>query len=283
MSILRVIKSNLKILLPVRGELQNYSSERVSQYITISLQRSGQHAVISWLCYQLGNTLHYNHCWFERRGKLNWVTPINNRIIHYHDGDIYDSGVQDAKEMSKYLLSIRSFENVLYSFEDLDIKHKLLRKYVHTQLPTVILILRDPYNWLASSLKHKKSSRKQLIAKRDYFIRYMEQTLGEHDYLDYPVTAINYNKWLSDFNYRKRICDSLNIPYRGEPSHEKQAIQDFGGGSSFDGLAIDKEKLLSNVLRRWEKYRNDEFFNETLQHDHLIKLTELFFNLKKPF
>ena len=204
----RSLKKQLKRLLPIKIELPRNKNIAVSKYVTISLQRSGQHAVINWLGEQSGDLVHINHCKFERRGLTNWISPINNRVIQYTPYGKRDSGIQDRSDMLDFHSSIDSYSRLLCSFEDIDIEDLSLCKYIKVSKPVVILILRDPYNWLASSIKHEKSSEALLASKKNYLIKYLEQVLGIRDYLDQPCIDINYNRWVTEVSYREGVCES---------------------------------------------------------------------------
>ena len=275
-------KYQLKKILPIVAEQPHGNNAAASKYVTISLQRSGQHAVINWICEQMQDIVHFNHCRFERRGYTNWISPINNRVIYHNNGEKRDSGIQSRSDMLDFLSTIDGYRRLLYSFEDLDIEDYSLRKYIKIEKPIVILILRDPYNWLASSIKHDKSSEASLVVKKNSLIKYLEQVLEIRDYFQGPYVDINYNRWVVDVGYRETVCSRLGIQFSIAADKSVMDIQEFGGGSSFDGAESSGGDLHARIFERWKLYSTDEFYRGLLDDRHLADLTEAYFNIENP-
>lgn len=280
---LKNIKHKLKGILPVQGIEPPYKNHNTSRIVTLSLQRSGQHAVINWLCSQMKNIVHFNHCHFERTNLTNIITPINNRIILYNESGKHDSGLQSREAANSFLSKIDSYKTLLYSFEDVDPDNILLKNYVRNSEPTVVLIIRDPYNWLASSIKHGQSSPEQLAEKKDIFVKYLEQALEITNHIKHPVVTINFNDWATSISYRKNIITKLNFPFSESADNALQEVPDFGGGSSFDGTTLNTSNPKMGVFDRWKDYRNDPVFRKLLNEKYLNQLTESFFKIKSPF
>jgi len=280
---LKNIKHMLKEKLPVKGIEPPCINGNVKKFVTLSLQRSGQHAVINWICSQKKDVIHFNHCNFERKHLSNWITPINNRVIHYDSNDKIDSDIQSYDEMVDFLSRIERCKHLLYSFEDVDIENKILQKYILKTKPIVIIILRDPYNWLASTLKHREFGFKQLVNKKKILIKYMKQALYLNDYLGCPTVTINYNKWVTDKTYRKDICLALDIPFSASADKSILEVPDFGGGSSFEGTKPIKECYNNSVFDRWKDFTSDPVYRELLNDPHLIDLSKSFFATDSPF
>ena len=281
---IKLIKRHLKNLLPVTADAppQNSCSNNSRKYITLSLKRSGQHAVINWLCSQIQNVIHFNHCSFERRHLQNWITPINHRVIQYDGTKKIDSGIQDHEDMVDFLSGINHYEHLLYSFEDLDIENKILRKYIATNRPTVILILRDPYNCLASTLKRKNCDYTTLVDKKNVFIKYLNNALGSIESLDCPVVPINYNSWVTDPAYRESICRTLDMPFSTLADQSILEVPNFGGGSSFDGTTPRSTNEHSNVFQRWKEFESDPVYRKLLDDSELTSLSKSFFGIDNP-
>lgn len=280
---LKNIKLRLKKILPVQGIEPPYKSNNTGRIITLSLQRSGQHAVINWLCAQLQNVVHFNHCHFERTNLTFKIIPVNNRIIVYKENEKNDSGLQSREAANSFLSKIDSYERLLYSFEDIDPDNTLLNNYIRNSDPTVILIIRDPYNWLASSLKHGQSSQKQLATKKDIIVKYLEQALEITDHIKHPVVTINFNDWATNILYRKNIMAKLSLPFSESADNALQEVPDFGGGSSFDETKSNTSNSKMNVFDRWRDYADDPVFRKLLDEKYLNELTESFFQIKSPF
>lgn len=277
------IKQIIKRLLPVYGIEPPYQNHNTIRIVTLSLQRSGQHAVINWLCSQMINVIHFNHCRFERTCLSYKITPINNRIVIYKENNKYDSGVQSREAANSILSKIDSYERLLYSFEDVDPNNILLNNYIHHIDPTVILIIRDPYNWLASSIKHGQSSPVMLALKKEIIVKYLEQALEVTNHIKHPVVTINFNDWVTRISYRKEVIRKLDLPFSEAADNALQEVPDFGGGSSFDGTRSNTSNSNMNVFDRWKDYVDNPVFRKLLNDKHLIELTESFFNIKSPF
>ena len=280
---LNSIKLKLKGVLPVKGIEPLHQNHNSSRIVTLSLQRSGQHAVINWLCTQMQDTIHFNHCHFKRTNFSFEITPINNRIITYKGNTKHDSGLQNRKDADTLLSTIGSYDRLLYSFEDYSPDNALLNNYIRNTKPTVILIIRDPYNWLASSIKHGQSSPELLAAKKDIVIKYLEQALKIKDCIKHPVITINFNDWATNISYRKTIMSKFNLPFSESADTAQREVPDFGGGSSFDGTKSNTGDSKMDVFDRWKEYVSDPVFREILDDKYLNQLTESFCQMKAPF
>ena len=185
--------------------------------------------------------------------------------------------------MIEFLSSVDTCSRILYSFEDYDLEDPVLCKYIKVSEPVIILILRDPYNWLASSLKHHKSSESLLVSKKNYLIKYLEQVLGVSDYLKRPFVDINYNRWVTELEYREAVCSRLGVPFSLSADESIMDVPEFGGGSSFDGTTSPGGELHARIFDRWMQYASDEFYRGLLDDKYLVDLTSAYFNIESPF
>jgi hypothetical protein len=185
--------------------------------------------------------------------------------------------------MVKFLSHIHGIGKFLYSLEDIDIENALARKYIRHTKPTVILIIRDPYNWLASTIKRQDTSLDQLYVKKNILIKYMNQALNIRDYVGSPVVTINYNKWATEKGYRNDICQRLDIPFSETADKTLMQVPDFGGGSSFTRTAPMRDKNRSDIFNRWQEFTTNRDYLELLNDEHLIELSEQLFQISKPF
>lgn len=261
-------------------------------YVTIALQRSGQHAVINWLCEQLGSVIHFNHCTFMRKRLTMMPVPVSGRYVTYSDQGKTDSGIiasnKDKTALEAFfnqLADIDLYQNIIYSFEDWNLQDIYLQKLIHNHNLKVILILRDPYNWLASSFKHhdNKAPTTVLKEKKRRLISYLEQVLNINDYLKHDVVAIDFSQWLVSTQYRKEIMEHLGLTFSKSSEVSVEEVQPFGGGSSFDGQTVDPHMLRKSVNERWRSYEENQEYRALLEDDNLENLALQFFNFKKPF
>jgi len=219
--------------------------------LVIALARSGYHAVIHWMCKKTpGMVLFLNNCNHELRGR--------NKTFYRGSEPI--------------ITRIYSFENFdLRGFKDLG---------MNSRFDQVIIVNRDPYNWIASSLE--KGEKVAILNKPfltnpkvmpyskwtcssmsriDMFNQYMRQCLGEEDLIGEKFYHISYNRWFADEEYRKELCNELDLPYS---EGDMDYVPPRGGGSSFDGLNFKNRGSEMDVLGRWEKYKDNKRFSKLL-------------------
>jgi hypothetical protein len=93
---------------------------------------------------------------------------------------------------------------------------------------------------------------------------------------DPDIVAINFNRWFTSKEYRKRLTARLDIPFNDE------GLSDiiWPGVSTFDGSGYDGRAQQMKVLERWKPLGKD--FIETEMDDEMIRYAEDFFNIKKP-
>lgn len=240
---------------------------------TFGLKRSGQHLVIEWISRGLVNVIHLNHCRFFRSGFSYVLTPFAGRRVIYSDGIVNDSGIQGRDNLNSSLPS-EPYQNLLYSIEDISLNDPMIQKLDESFSAKTILILRDPANWLASSLQRKKSSKQYLLKTRDILIEYLEQATLVKSYTRGQCIAINYNKFIVDRRYREQLAQRLGLVSFENAEQAMKHTPSFGGGSSFK-----ENSQNNNTLERWKHFQDDSFFRRTLNNKRLIDLSIEFFGM----
>lgn len=191
------------------GEIINKKEIRI-----IGLRRTGNHAISQWIARQQPGVV--------------WV--LNNILVHdnpYRHRIEYPPEQSDPEWQTKHLASeawgkfsikdclIHSYED--YSFEQIfyskiEEKHdfylgKSLEKYD-------VLILRDPFNLIASRLQSGKvpvrSKNKTMV---DIWIDYAKEFVGETQYLKHNKICINYNDWFIHSDYKKQVACHLKLEF----------------------------------------------------------------------
>ncbi len=155
--------------------------------------------------------------------------------------------------------------------------------YGHTAAIHQIIILRDPFNLLASRYvwKFPQGRRfredgayrhKVVDLWKDHARTYLEweqrQPEGKVTY-----TAVNYNRWIQDRSYREaqaRILD-LNDPHIGLGE-----TPDFGGGSSFNGRDRTPE-VSSRYTQRFFDLLDQADFTRIFRDSELLDLSDRIF------
>jgi hypothetical protein len=200
------------------------------------------------------------------------LTPSTGRRVIYSDGLIEDSGIQGRRKF-KSSLPMRPYENLLYSLEDISLRDPNIQRLDESVDSSTILILRDPSNWLASSIQHGRSSKSHLIKKRKTLTEYLEQATSAKRYINGSVAAIDYNKFITCRDYRKNLAHQLKLLSFEAAEKAIQNTPKFGGGSSFKGIERN------STLDRWQYFREDEFYRDVLNNQLLVDLSIEFFGI----
>ena len=181
----------------------------------IGLQRSGNHAIISWLA-----------------SLFRAPDFLNNR---HHDFFL--------QEAERARLRASAADCVIVSFED------AVRKFVHgrhlvrdiaplraedfpgTRCLT-LHILRDPYNnWASRVVAAEKRGLTGVPELATFIDSWLDlAAIQARD----PDAVILYDRWAADAGYRRRICAAVGGRYSEATLDD---IPAFGGGSSFQGRA----------------------------------------------
>jgi hypothetical protein len=234
------------------------------KYLFIALARSGHHAIINWFCQHLRDASFHNNCNQELQyRKLLWYGKRTHKV---------------------------------YSFENFDLRGYPELYSENDPFDHVIIVHRDPFNWIASSLKKNRAPLDEpfpcgpttpinylkwwcnSLSRIDMYCQYMEQTFGEKDHLGRYAYDINYNLWFFNKAYRKRICDDFGLEFTDAGINDVMRI---GKGSSFDGTSFNGRANEMEVLTRWKKYENDPRF-WSLVTDPIKHYAKRYFNMEIP-
>jgi hypothetical protein len=241
-------------------------------WLSFSPQRSGQHLIISWLCTGIGNVLHFNHCrFFLSRFRLELQPLTGRRLLYQNEQATDDSGIQGRNKLQQSLKSIESVSDILYSMEDLSPEAQPFDALIEQNPAKQIIILRDPCNWIASSIKHGKSSKLKLESKIQLYKSLLRLALKSPESSN--LTFINYQQFVANPEYRKKIANRLQLSYFEAAEETLSETPDFGGGSSFQNEIHTVEALFS----RWKSFKNDPLFLEMIRDEELWELSENFF------
>jgi hypothetical protein len=247
---------------------------------SFALQRSGQHLVIEWLCRGfLNDTVHFNHCRFFREGLFASLTPVTGRRVIYAGSSIDDSGVQGRMNLGESLPSTLP-ENLFYTVEDVSPNESMYQKITKRYHSTVILIIRDPANWLASSIRHGVKSHKQLKLNIETLKQILEIATQNYETTYQKIISIDYNEFSISRKYRSEIANKFDYFDMTKADVALERVSDFGGGSSFHGLENEKSPAL--LMERWREYENNGFFSTVLKDRKLFELSRKFFGDIKP-
>ncbi|NET43927.1 hypothetical protein [Okeania sp. SIO2B3] len=264
------------------SEIVNQKEIRV-----LGMRRCGNHAIINWIKSQ-------------QTGKCQFINDIpKTNPYRYKYENLRERFPQYKKEIEGYRQQAQGNfvkkDCLIYSYEDyvvqqvtndliFNVKHDLY--FGKSAIRYDVIIIRDPFNLLASRLqKHKKfledpnhqenylsvSRRNYLLARYsnktmvDLWIDYAKEYLGETNYLKHNKICVNYNQWFADVEYRRNIAEKLQIEFSDAGIDR---VTSFGGGSSFEGKEFNKKATSMDVLNRWQKVSDDpqykKFFNQEI-------------------
>uniref|UniRef100_A0A6C0J546 Uncharacterized protein n=1 Tax=viral metagenome TaxID=1070528 RepID=A0A6C0J546_9ZZZZ len=229
--------------------LSDYNS--LNKYHIFGIEKSGTHAITTWVHRMQSNSILIDDATKE------FCTP--------------DSLIPKISEETN---KVKCYEKVVTNFSS---KQPLL--FLHKNSPMVevntiitdckvlisklIIIIRNPYNNLASILKNylKEDEIASIIKK---FIDLWKQYF--YVCMQYPECVVVYDEWVNSRGYRVAVANNLCLSNK-----EKNIFQiTERGKSSFDTNSKNIE--INSVLRRYENYRSNELYNELVMNDKELKV-----------
>ena len=224
----------------------------------------------------------------------------NHMVVHYKfdadsSGHIIKNYFVDHKiDFQKSVQLENEFKNTtfentidnIYNVEDLSFH--AFKKYeigtFNTLQPAYkpILIMRDPYNFIASCLQRLVDPPdalagdvgKQLPARLKVWKEHARQVLHQSETSD-DVYFINFNEWFKSEAYRKKICEDLGLVFTDNGVNK---VMNFGSGSSFDREKFDGKAQNMGVLTRYLKWKDNEVFKQMVD-DEIGQMGEEIFGL----
>jgi len=205
------------------------------RFIIFAMRRSGHHAVANWLKAQIIEKIHV----------MDMCSEFNARIA-----DI-DKRRPELSRM--FIFENQSIEKT-YPFT--------------TDFSRTIIILRDPYNNIASYMRRFAVNEWNIKA-----IISLWKTQADL-FLDNKFYGISYNDWFKDVEYRKSICDELETNFTDNMIN---SVAKPGGGSSFDQMDYNGKAQEMDVLNRWKKVIDEPVFKHVLQDQELKEYSDEIF------
>lgn len=221
--------------------------------------RSGNHAIIDWICEQHRDS---PICFLNnvRHGLFDPYSNYAQRVLTNIDQAI---DTESLRALKKRLL--------VYSYEDragiaarnCDLlesafgrEFEPLREgfFGKSRHRMNILIVRDPFNCFASRLKLIRG-RGPLGGERDSgaiagaWKSLARKALQLENHPEPEWLTIKYNNWVSDPSYRQQLSESLHGNFSDSSI---QSISNFGGGSSFQPTPLS----VREILTRWKELLN---------------------------
>lgn len=269
---LRKVKRDLKygIYDVVRTLSHRHTRDEVinqKEFRIIGLRRTGNHAIINWIRKQhVGEVWHLNNLPVNQH-------PYRFLYLHYPKQHLQQEAWRNFVKKDCLIYSYEDYSLEQLTAHSIEKRHDFY--FGKTAQRYDIVILRDPFNLLASRLKRNMKQVKALHQSIiDLWIEYAKEYLGKTQYFKDNKIVLNYNLWCSDKNYRRQIASQCKFDFSDLGFNE---VKSYGGGSSFDGRQFDGKANQMNVLNRWQYFSNDISYRKLLDNDELLEYSEQIF------
>lgn len=232
----------------------------MADYMVHHLARCGSHAIMNWMGRQMEPiTVCFNNVNEKLEQRSVEIHEENKRWI---DGDL--SGFEG------------DIRNRIYSTENFDFRG--YGELNTSDIDTTIIILRDPKNWIASSLNidgylsdlyetYQSQAMQDFgyskwfcasLNRLEMYKQYLREAIGITKHITNETVNIYYNYWFLDRDYREKIANDLGFEFTDEGFDFKPS---YGGGSSFD---------IFDPMNRYEQidYDVNEFIDEDMMELH---------------
>ena len=214
--------------------------------ILIGLKRSGNHGITNLILKTQRNHLHLNDLKNFTYENFQKFSKKQTKI------QTVDQGWGGFKNKDFLLISLENNELNALIDEISNFKEE----------KNVILLLRNPFNNLASAYKYFIEKRIGhglflLLQMKILWKQYCQFILKEHSF-----TCILYDKFYSNLKYRKKIFKELRIEYEEEHLNEITGY----GRSFFDLNAKNTDK--QDIFNRWKYFKDDKYFIQYVLNDN---------------
>jgi hypothetical protein len=239
----------------------------------IGLQRSGNHAIITWILNQhLG----------QARCFLNDVGHGNADPYTSHNGFLAANlGFRTPTYAEQEQIRLARKTLLVYSLEDdlakmceghIFLNDEWFREGLRDHEGHVgrsehrldVLIIRDPFNFFASRLKalHSLTGCKDLPTIISSWTLAARRALAISSRQDPTRIVVSFNAWFASEAYRRTLSQCVLGSFDDDAMSK---VTTFGGGSSFDGKRYDK--LTGRALiRNWRKMITPAHWGQARRH-----------------
>jgi hypothetical protein len=209
------------------------------------LSRSGNHAIIFWMCHNISDDIIENEdqVYFDKENKICFV---NNE-------EIYSTEFREK-------LDLKYYENIIRSYEDSDFIDQ----------DNSFVILRDFLNLICSRYKlyHKQ------LGYTEKYCTGIENIITLWKKHSTSEKVILYNQWILSKEYRDKVGRMVNIL---NIKDNFKYVSPIGNGSSFGGVKLYKTK---DYLIRYKKIKLPKDIVEVILDDkELAQINKDLFNI----
>jgi len=208
----------------------------------LAMRRSGHHAVVHWILSQLpGPGL------FQNDGKLDGGRLVGNRFSRYVNlGDEAIARDRAGEWVGK--------EMYLWNAEDRRVEEMAALAAAAARGASAevvhLLVLRDPWNWLASRRRAEPARPLAGTAELAAWKGQAREALRRTRHLE-PLLAVDFRRWVAEPPYRRDLARALGLPWT-DAGFQEVALP---GLSSFETEAVRADNAV--VLDRWRDFRYD--------------------------
>jgi len=247
------------------------------QILLSGISRSGTHALCNWIGSQFSGNVQYRND-LARHG--------NEAYIHHPQGKRFPARWFTMPRITANP-ETQNADLYLYSYENSCNTRLEFHNKITSDAGVKTLLLRDPFNLLASCYKHVQEGNRFWFYKnctrdlfvdnetlrpfRDLWMLHAGTIINQND-----ILPILYNRWVSDSDYRDEIATSLGVDVRTDVAMSD--VHGAGGGSSFDKMDKDGRADEMRVSERWKEFANEPWFKSFFKENMELveKSTELF-------
>ena len=219
----------------------------------VGLKRGGLHGFGFWLTGHADDQAFYNNSPLKHPGsgsemeRTDTRSPIPVRLIPSMRVDT----LRDGREQTRRLPLKTQITTVVFQSQDLDHLASVDETIVGVQAArrVRILLLRDPFNWVASyaaKAGHDTAFEDGIALWRPYAMAWAGRTAP----LPFDL-RVAYNTWFSNQAERERISAAIGLPFT---DRYLQLVSDHGSGSSFDRQSFDGQAQSMPVFERWRQF-----------------------------
>ena len=215
----------------------------------VGLSRSGNHAIIDWLLAQMRGRTCLLNCAEPRTNPFVTARPLGEHEPgHRVNFDGFDLDGERHGRFSHKDYLVHTYEDTfLAAFGDPFHEAKHDEWVGRSRRRFDLLVLRDPYNLLASRLTCGFGVAAPIAVR--IWCRHAREFLGLDRHLRDERVLVSYNAWASSRSYRRRVAEQLELEFDDRAAAHVPAC---AGGSSFDGHGVSPCRMA--LHDRWRGY-----------------------------
>ena len=261
----------------------------VKKFMIGSMHRTGHHAVAVWLLHQLEGVHDFDinsiTPWlfylYNNQEQVRYLANNPLKVPMLSDGKSYQLFGSDGK--GNHGLSVEHpdkvhFDKIMKDYHEANSNTNLIIG-THEQKKlkdvawaagcsdvfgvntSLVVVLRDFRNWVASCIKmaHRDEKPLEEIMNDDKVNAYVDHCKY---YMDIKgENCILFNRWVSDENYRREVAEMLGVHFTDAALDQ---LSPFGGGSSFTKMRFLKNASQMNVNSRYQNMTEDDNYNRII-------------------